>query len=313
MQKALRRTTLCGTAPAWLLLLPVTLAKPRCVFLHGIGVRKTAPTDSHDFDAYWGGDANIASFTPYCASRTFVHQDTVVRGWDNDEVQLAYCAAAVGVDKSDGVIRDTIVITHSMGNNVFGGALLSRKCSMDDSSRWISLSAPWEGSKAAGWVSVLCTNKTNVSTSLHWLAEELSYCNKSHPGQVNHAYTTLAPGYPGLMDVRQLATSRVDAAICGDNAFGLTGEYSVPLELLSNLVPFNGKNDGMVGVPACMLPGRVYNDTYESVFYLASVNHADTTCQDGNGAFGYASRRPCQWLSQRSNVSLWRHAETLFV
>merc|ERR1712060_641171 len=142
----------------------------RCVFLHGCGMPNTSPPTTSDTDKYWGGDDNIIKATPYCSSRIFLHQNTQKRGWDDVDLQEAVCDATVGEGGSDKVIRNTIIISHSMGNNIFAGALQRGLCSFDSaSSQWISIQAPWLGSKAAGWVSNICSKKKSTNL-FRWLA-----------------------------------------------------------------------------------------------------------------------------------------------
>ena len=63
------------------------------------------------------------------------------------------CDAAInGPDKA---IVDTLVFTHSLGNLIFARGLDLGVC-LGNSSKWVSMSAPWKGSKAAELVSDMC-------------------------------------------------------------------------------------------------------------------------------------------------------------
>mmetsp|Transcript_95545 Transcript_95545/g.239431 ORF Transcript_95545/g.239431 Transcript_95545/m.239431 type:complete len:335 (+) Transcript_95545:196-1200(+) len=268
----------------------------RCVFLHGVGTPNSSAVTAEDTDGYWGGQDVIAKYTSYCSTRVFLHQDTVKRGWDDPDLQRAACDAAVG-QGADGVVRDTIVISHSMGNLFFAEALRRGVCSFDDSSsKWISIEAPWLGSKAAPWVSTICSNET-TSSALRWLAGKLHYCDPDVPGKVYRGYETLQPSFPGLANLPAVAQAHVTKALCGASAFGLTSVYSAAFEALAAEVNYGDDNDGMVAVSSCQLPGKDYKKHYAEDFYLAEINHADGTCRAGNGIWGLAARQPCLWLA----------------
>lgn len=290
----------------WLVLLlsscNLALASVRCVFLHGTGVLDTSPASDTDTTGYWGGPKIIRS-TPYCDSRHFVHQDTTHRGWDNDDLQQSFCDLAVGqgsANKSiaNGAIEDAIVFTHSMGNLVFTGALMSERCHLGSNAKWYSMNGPWRGSKAVPWVTDLCSNISTHSAALQWLAHELNYC-VGPTGGVAKGYLSMSPSYPGLWMLRTVADSMVSGALCGTSGFGLVSQYSAGLQALDSIVPFTSESDGMVGIDSCRLPNKTYHGNFAFPYYEAMVNHADGTCQDGDGDFGVASRQPCQWIAQR--------------
>lgn len=280
----------------------------RCVFLHGVGMPNSSPLRTSEADWYWGGPKHINKYTPYCSSRVFLHQDTMNYGWDDVGLQQTACTVAVGEDHSDNVIRkqkhvirNTIIIAHSMGNLIFAGALQRRFCSIDlASSQWISLNAPWLGSKASSWVQNICSNQTS-SKPLKWLAKDLNYCDPK--GQVYRSYETLEPNYPGLQDLQNVGVAYVTRAMCGTSAFGLTSSYSAAFEAMDAEVHYGQDNDGLVAVDSCMLPGKTYQKNYAESFYLARINHIDGTCRFGNGAFGNVDRQPGLWLAGAQNTT----------
>lgn len=270
-------------------------ASYRCVFLHGVGVSHTSNSTDSDTGDYWGGD-DIIEHTPYCASRVFLHQDTVRRGWDDVELQKAACDLAVG-NSTDGVIRSTVVISHSMGNLFFAEALRKGNCSLDSSSQWISIQAPWLGSKMATWIHKICSNHTS-SKLLRWLAKELNYCDPDQPGKVYQAYETLKPDFPGLQSLALVANAQVTRALCGSSVFGLPTMYSAALAALAGEVEFGEDSDAVVPLSSCLLPGRDYREHYAERFYLAQINHLDGTCRSGNALLDFDSRQPCSWLAR---------------
>lgn len=271
----------------------------RCVFIHGVGVSKTNHSSHLDSDSYWGGTDNIALFTPYCHKRYFLHQDTITRGWDNEDMQQAACDTAVRPrDSATGLIRDTVIISHSMGNLIMAEAIRQGRCHFHSSSRWISIEAPWGGSPAAKWVENICEGNMSAATRgpLKWLAKELGYCDPTKPNSVARGYQVLAPDFPGLERLKPLAEKYVSYSICGKSPYGITSAYSVGLEVLGELVNYGEPCDGMVGRSSCQLAGRNYEPDYRTSHYIADVNHADGTCRSGNGGFGFESRKPCDWL-----------------
>jgi hypothetical protein len=271
----------------------------RCVFVHGVGTHQTKPSSVNDTRRYWGGVERIAEHTPYCSSRYFLHQDTTIRGWDDSDLVKATCDLAVGEGSSNGTIHKTVVITHSMGNLIFAEALRSQTCSLDAaSSKWISIEAPWRGSKAVKWVGKICSNKTS-NKLLEYFATKFGYCNPAKPGEVFPGFQTLMPEYPGLKDLAAFAKTKVHRAMCGTSPHGLRSKYSLALEALASEVKYGMLNDGMVAVDSCVLPDVEYDRHYRAPFYLAHVNHADGTCRTRtkNAAAQPPDRLPCEWLA----------------
>lgn len=267
-------------------------ASYRCVFIHGSGVKDTQPADTNDTMGYWGGLEHISKYTPYCASRHFLHQNTAKRGWDDGEVLKATCDLAVG-EASGGSIRDTVVISHSMGNLIFAQALRQNLCSFDaGTSKWLSLEAPWWGSEACDVLKHLCSNTTSQRL-WQWIAKKAHYCDPDVPGEVNLGYKTMSPEYPALQGLVEIAERYVHKAICGSSAFGLTSKYSAALDAIAHEVRYGAPNDGMVRVDSCKLPGRQYESHHSAPFYLAEINHADGTCREGDSK----KAQPCAWLS----------------
>lgn len=267
----------------------------RCVFLHGTGENITKPETSTDDTAYWGGDT-ILKYTPYCTSRVFIHEDTTNNGWDSAYLQERFCKVAVGENTATKEIEDAVVFTHSMGNLALAAAFKNGVCSLGASSRWYAASAPWKGSQAASWVEGLCANMSIGTAALTWLARELNYCDPHHP-QASQGYMSLQVGYPGLSDLLEVAVELVSGALCGTSSYGITSQFSIPLEALDIAVGYGEDDDGMVGISSCTLPGKPYGENASNPFYKAAINHADGTCRDGNGDFGVDTRQPASWYA----------------
>mmetsp|Transcript_55653 Transcript_55653/g.141543 ORF Transcript_55653/g.141543 Transcript_55653/m.141543 type:complete len:304 (+) Transcript_55653:65-976(+) len=283
-------------------------ASHRCVFMHGLGMPNSSAPTEIDTDDYWGGDSNIIRLTPFCSSRTYIHQDTLTRAWDNVELQHAVCEAALGEGSNDTVIRNTVFFAHSMGNLIFADALRQKACSLDASSHFVSISAPWYGSKASQVLEESCSN-SSLGEAFHWLANKLHRCDPDRPGKVFHAYESLHPAYPPFEGLAEFAAEQVSFAMCGHSPYGLTSVYSAAMEGLARAIGFGEKSDGMVALSSCLLPGKAYDTHWQSEFYSAGINHVDGTLRSGDGSLGLPSRQPSKWVSSLFT----RHSETVLV
>jgi hypothetical protein len=245
-------------------------ASLRCVFLHGVGEVNTSPPTPTDTEQYWGGSRKLSGFLgEACNSTSFVHQDSTTRAWDNAELQAAYCDAVVGAGGDlSASVDDALVVSHSMGNLIFADALNKGTCKLGPSSRWISLAAPWRGSKAAIFIEKLCLNATIFEAPLRWIAKEMNYCTTAPNGthSINAAYVSLRPDNPALAsgELAEYAAAHVAAAQCGDSAYGLTSIYSLALESLAAVVGYGESNDGMVPISSCQIGGKNYSGNYSS-------------------------------------------------
>jgi hypothetical protein len=210
----------------------------------------------------------------------------------------SYCdVASLGT----GNIRDTIVFTHSMGNIIFAAALRSGLCTLDTSASWYAVSAPVSGSKAADVLDKVCESQSILEEPLRELATLMHYCQSDQPGPPNLAYESMQttnPMFDGLVNV---FNAHAKGRMCGTSAFGLFSEYSLGLEAMSDMVRFGDDNDGMVDMLSCGLglADNLWSSDPASDYYKAAVNHADTTCRNGDGDFGQ-NRQPCSWFSHRT-------------
>lgn len=241
---------------------------------------------------YWGGEKNVRKHLnrTICPNLVFLHHDMATNGWDSQKLQESVCQDLL-VTGGGGKLSNMLVFTHSMGNLVFADAYRKGLCKLDSSSAWISMSAPWKGSKAADYVADKCSNETGL---LHWLSEEMNYCNEKTK-TLYASWASLKPSYPGLSSnaLKELAVDHANASICGEAAFGITSKYSVKLEALSKLVNYGEPNNSMVAISSCMLP-KSYAHQWQSLFYLGKINHADGTMRDGNGIENCA--KPASWV-----------------
>ena len=125
----------------------------------------------------------------------FAHFESYKRGWEDEAMQQDVCNAVLGRTDGDRTIRDTVVISHSLGNLAFAGAVASgAHCTFDNStSRWYTISPPWQGSKAADWISNLCKNPSGFNKAIGWLAAKLGYCNGTDVSAVYKSMQTSVP------------------------------------------------------------------------------------------------------------------------
>lgn len=276
-----------------------------CIFLHGVGNSDDiSGPPTNEFSYYWG---SVNQYTPQCSERWFIREETKKRGWDDIELQNAYCKLALinQTDPSDRIIRDKVLFVHSMGNLVLSGAIQRGLCNIDpETTSWYEVQAPFAGSKAAGELETICLYIHNGEWISHftprfvkWVATTGGYCvpgtNHSYP-----AYHTLSPSRKDWPELRKIATEKIKGALCGNSAYGLNSMYSAALFTLSQYVGYGDDNDGMVAWSSCHVGDRDFSINYEDPFYIATINHADGTCRNGNGYWG-SYRQPCSWFTDK--------------
>ena len=286
-------------------LLPSAFAL-HCAFIHGAG----HDSPLHDFvvkdsyKEYWGG---VKDFVDGCDTVAFMFANTVEQGWPNPQLQLLACKTALqqgpylrspnsDVPEQPPVIRDTIVFTHSMGNQIFAASLKAGLCVLDDSSWWGAVSGPWKGALAADSLMAFCNQTKKFSKEVKELADILHYCVGQNLSTANYGLQTTYPGLPALLEV---ARNKINAALCGTSPNGLPTFYSPLLATASALLSIPAPHDGMVTFESCSAPAPpdVQWDTEPtSIFYRGVLNHADTTCRNGNSK-KTAAKQPCSWYN----------------
>jgi hypothetical protein len=292
-------------APRSRSLVDSVIATKTCIFLHGVGnTQEEAGPPVHEYPDYWG---QVHEFTPQCKERWFIREETKSRGWDNLELQQAFCnMALINQTAGDTIVRDKILFVHSMGNLILAGAIKNKLCDIDrNNTSWYEIQGPLGGSKAAYELELICLYIHNGEWVRHltprfvkWVATTGGYCV---PGtnQSYAAYDTLAPTYNGIKDLYAIAKPRIKGAMCGDSPYGLNSLYSAALYSLSFYVGYGDINDGMVPFASCRTISVLdFSLSYQDQYYLATINHADGTCRDGNGYWGI-TRQPCSWYTDK--------------
>nr|CAG4718792.1 unnamed protein product [Naegleria fowleri] len=281
-----------------------------CIFIHGAGGMKDQDPKYNSFKDYWG---DIEQWTPQCSKRVFAVRNTRDVGWDDKNLQKYYCDLArkeSGLNVTiNGVpqLKNVILFTHSQGGLVISAALKNKLCSIDGfSSSWYSVSTPFQGSGVVSKLIKYCSaykgpfNPLSKDYVFGYLATKYGYCNQK-TGLPYPGYMSLAPNYVAkdgtttatLYTVQLSRTLKPEGRMCGTSPIGIISKYSFILTLLSESTNIANPNDGMVEQSSCTsLCTQTYNALYTSKFYLANLNHADTSCRNGNGWFS-RSKQPC--------------------
>ncbi|KAG2759794.1 hypothetical protein PC116_g15493 [Phytophthora cactorum] len=270
-----------------------------CIFIHGMGVEEELPGNLDNFTDYWGD--HLPDHAPCCSSMQFTHLNTVNNTWTSAEQQQKVCDRVLAVSdaSTDSTISDTIVVTHSMGNLMFAGAIANGRCSLDSSSTWVGLAAPMKGSMCSDFVQESCAGETNVvwekignitgrcpaSTALKSLAYQGG----------NHTTDKLEAAYTAAQDVYK---DNVYAAMCSKWYSGIPSVYQAQFWALGTMVPHKSrKNDGMVEFQSCAfgIPDSEFDGSWKSRFYKTRLNHYDMEFLTGDSLLN-GEKMPLKWF-----------------
>lgn len=276
-----------------------------CIFLHGVGNSNyTSGPPTNSYVDYWG---RVNDYTPQCSERYFIHEETKMRGWDNIELQKAYCKLAlIDQPKNNNIIQNKILFVHSMGNLILAAAIKNGYCDIEaETTSWYDIQGPFMGSKAVVELQTICLFMHNGDWIYHfspwfikWIATTGGYCvpnsNSTYP-----AYKTMQPDYIGLDKLKHYAVPFITGSVCGYSSFGLLSMYSLPLLTLSHYVNYSDYNDGMVPLQSCRIDEQTFSSNHNDLFYEAAVNHSDGTCRNGDSLW-FASQQPCSYYINKS-------------
>ncbi|KAG4059740.1 hypothetical protein PC123_g5359 [Phytophthora cactorum] len=279
------------------------LAPRPCVFFHGIG-NKNEMAELQDIPKNTSGRmGNMNAHAPCCSTVKYAVLNTVDYGWTDDTLQQKFCDHALSMSDSSDVIahsiRDTVVVTHSMGGLVMAGAVATGKCRFDVSSAWVSISAPMMGSMAADYIEDFCNDEIDdIKTELFDLLgycpvpvarKSITYQNEKHSSpELNAAYTAAQKAYG----------ANVYASMCSNYYDGVVSQYQVQSVIAGKIIPHKSrKNDGLVEFQSCAagLSESLFGDSYEYRFYAPRLNHADTAFLTHDGLFK-DSQKPFKWF-----------------
>ncbi|GAB9476802.1 hypothetical protein Gpo141_00013859 [Globisporangium polare] len=271
-------------------------AKRPCIFFHGLGqATEGAVADS---STYFG---DIKGHAPCCTTIKFANLNTVNFGWNNDTLQQKVCDIALSQSATSNtatkVIADTIVVAHSMGNNMLAGAISTGKCSLAKSSEWVALSGPMKGSMGSDYLQKSCgsgglsgliagiVGKCPADTATKALAYEgEAYCPATLKAQYDAAQVSFKQS--------------VTAAMCSDGNTGLSSSDQLTYRLGGSIIGHkSSENDGIVEYQSCRadIPTTQFANTYTSKFYVTKLNHADTAFRHGDSASNNA-QKPVKWF-----------------
>ncbi|RLN96581.1 hypothetical protein BBJ28_00000154 [Nothophytophthora sp. Chile5] len=269
-----------------------------CIFFHGLG-SDTEETTLQTSSDYFG---DISDSAPCCTSIKYAILNTVDNAWTDATLQQKVCNFALSVSSTSSSsaksIKDTIIVTHSMGGLMMAGALANGRCSLASGTSWVSLSAPMTGSMGADYLQNACSGSNVFLQAVANLIGQcpannavvsLSYEDESYStSALNAAYTAAQATF----------RSYVTAAMCSDNYSGLLSIYQAVYKLAGSVIPHkSSENDGIVEYQSCAggLATSKFGDSYDDEFYVTGLNHADTAFLNGD-ALIVDSQKPVKWF-----------------
>ncbi|KAG7381332.1 hypothetical protein PHYPSEUDO_006177 [Phytophthora pseudosyringae] len=270
-----------------------------CIFIHGQGIKTEMPDNQNSFPTrYWG---NMTDHASCCTSVKFAVLNTVNHSWTEDAQQQKVCERALAVSETsvNSRISDTIIVTHSMGALMLGGAIATGKCSLAPSTTWVSTGAPMRGSMGSDYLQGLCDGGTNVIVEkvanitgrcpVSAAIQSLAYENE------HYASSKLKVAYEAA---QQVYRTHVKAAMCSYKNSGLISSYQWQFWLLGKVVPHKSPhNDGMVEFYSCAggIPESKFGNNYRDEFYVTKLNHFDVAFQGGDALLDEA-KMPVKWF-----------------
>jgi hypothetical protein len=279
--------------------------KRPCIFFHGVGNKKDRGLI--DRNPSFG---NIHQHAPCCSSIHFSSLNTIDFGWTNETLQKRMCQVATSVSNTSTtkIIKDTILVTHSMSNLMLAGAIANNSCLLDPSTSWVSISGPMRGSMGSDFQQNLCHGDTNVTANVRKeigtlfgqcpvspAYKELVYVGDGNTSTGTHASKSLIEKYA---IARRIHRKYASAVICGTSFVGLLS-IDAPLFVLGGtVVPHKSRqNDGIVEFESCRgdFEAKLFKSTFNTTYYRATLNHFDTQFRHGDGFFGL-DKKPLKWF-----------------
>ncbi|CAH0479279.1 unnamed protein product [Peronospora belbahrii] len=279
-------------------------SKPRpCVFFHGTGNRHEMEELQDTPQKASGRMGNMNKHAPCCTVVKYAILNTLDSSWTDDKLQQKFCDRALRLSKSSdkkrGVIRHTVVVTHSMAGLIMSMALATGKCRFGKGTAWVAISTPMMGSMASDYFQDFCDGKhTAIAKSmlkiigqcpLPLARSSLVYQNGKHASsKLNRAYRIAQKAY----------AKNVDAAMCSDNPNGMFSPYEGLMRISAAMVShMSPQNDGLVEFQSCAVGLKKYKfgKSYKNKFYQPALNHADTAFLSGDGIFK-DSQKPIKWF-----------------
>lgn len=269
-----------------------------CIFIPGLG--SDVDNGLQDANKYF---KDIKDHAPCCSSVKFAIINTNAAGWTDAALQQKTCDLSLKVSNSSNAatktIEDTIVVAHSMGNLILGGAIANGKCRLGASSTWVALSGPMKGSMGSNFLQDACVGKVNGLVDS--VANLIGKC-PANPSIKALAYQNDAYSYSALNTQYTAAQTaykqNVGAAMCSNDNAGLLSTDQIVYGLGGSVIPHKSKeNDGIVEYQSCAagLSTSQFGNAYTSKYYVTKLNHADTAFRHGDALFNTA-QKPVKWF-----------------
>ncbi|KAG7394149.1 hypothetical protein PHYBOEH_005604 [Phytophthora boehmeriae] len=271
-----------------------------CLFIHG----EKNEVEQAELQTKSDMFGDMTDHAPCCSSIKYAALDTMNVRWTNDTLQEKVCKHALSMsetsDATAGIVKDTIVVTHSMGALIVAGGIANKKCSFDkESTTWVSMSAPMNGTMASNYVQDICTDddtkafrqiltllgKCPVKDGMKSLAYQ---GGKYSTMALNNAYLAAATAY----------RENVDAIMCSNDDLGIVSIDQAGYLILGSKAEFKSdEHDGFVEFESCRggFPAEKFSTSHEDRFYVTQCNHADTAFLHGNGYFK-KTLQPVKWF-----------------
>ncbi|GAB9471048.1 hypothetical protein Gpo141_00008274 [Globisporangium polare] len=247
-----------------------------CIFIPGRGSDRDNGLQDSNSD-YFG---MIQKHAPCCSSVKFALINTDAFGWNDAALQQRTCDLALQVSNSSNLatrtIEDTIVVAHSMGNMILGGAIANGKCQLGTSSSWVALSASMKDSMGANFLQNVCNGKlSDVVTTVAELIGECPANNAtqalSYQGDAVYTSSALNAQYTAAQSAY---SKHVTAAMCSSDFQGLLSIDKLKYGLGGTVTPHKSKeNDGIVEYQSCAagLSTVRFGESYTNQFYAREM------------------------------------------
>uniref|UniRef100_K3WM66 DUF676 domain-containing protein n=1 Tax=Globisporangium ultimum (strain ATCC 200006 / CBS 805.95 / DAOM BR144) TaxID=431595 RepID=K3WM66_GLOUD len=269
-----------------------------CIFIHGLGL--TDNSGLSDTTTYFG---DIAKHAPCCSSVKFAHLNTVDYPWTSATQQQKVCDMAISMSSTSSAstktIDNTIIVAHSMGNLLLGGAIANGKCKLSSTSSWVALSGPMKGSMGSDYLQNACSGNSNGFVEA--VANLIGRC-PANPATVSLAYQGEAYASSALNAAYAAAQTAfqtyVSAAMCSNAYNGLLSTDQAVYKLAGSIISHkSSENDGIVEYLSCAsgLATSKFSNMYTSPFYVTKLNHIDTTFRHGDALLDN-SQKPVKWF-----------------
>ncbi|RLN48383.1 hypothetical protein BBJ28_00006834 [Nothophytophthora sp. Chile5] len=276
-------------------------AQRSCVFIAGLSSHDDYGLTDYDPEEYFGSE--IQDHAPCCSSIQYITLATHENNWYDVAFQQRLVDLLLQVsgtsDATTRTVKDTIVVAHSMANNILSGAIANSLCTLDPSSTWVAASAPMEGSMGSNYLQEACDG--TLTDIVQGVVDLFDGCPPS-TGRISLAYqgTNYSTAeMNGAYAAAQTAyVANVDAVMCSNGYSGLVSAMEAMYALAGGVVPHkSSENDGIVEYQSCAagLSMDLFSNSYDSTYYLTELNHVDTTFRYGDGLFS-DTKKPMKWF-----------------